>query len=443
MSGLVVVEVEQALGPGVEFERDSGAGGAGVAGLVGRRARLGSVWFGFDRAALADSDDGHGRGVPVLVAVPGSTFAGARLEVELTGGWEASWGTLLVARLPGTALPPPALARVVGDIDIGARWLDRDAAARLALQARQRHRERQSHARISGGRAWYAIGALPPELARFATPHSAAEYSLARLPPRFLRGLAGLLDDDERLLYWIERPMVSDAGILRRLRGRIDRRAALLALTDRQLLWIVDHARPDRYLSDWGVDVEVVPIERLLQVRCSEGDDVVELTIVTPAGTRVHALPSELREEVRVMRDLAMRFTPPGAGDLPRRRYSMEPVPFTTEAAARFGQEPEARALHQTATRDGEVLSMLFSPRRPGQRSPAALVLRPGAVELLGADQRRILTLAEVAVISLTLSPLAGRISLEPGIRVSYPAPLADRATAFVRLARRTIATLA
>jgi hypothetical protein len=50
----VVVEVEQALGPGVEFER------AGRFGLVGTRARQGPGWRGLDRAAMLDSDDGHG-----------------------------------------------------------------------------------------------------------------------------------------------------------------------------------------------------------------------------------------------------------------------------------------------------------------------------------------------------------------------------------------------
>jgi len=437
MRSRFLVEVEAALGPGVDVEPDP------PRGLVGRRARPGGIWLGFDRAALAESDDGLGRRVPVLVAVPVSTYDGCRLEVELVGGWQVARGSILVARLQGTTMPPPPLARAAAAVDEPATWLDREAAERLALLARQRYRERRSHARITGGRAWHAIGVLPPELARFATPHSPAEYSLARLPPRFIRGLEGLLDDDERLLYWIARPMVTDIGILARLRGRIDRRAALLALTDRQLLWIVDHAQPDQYLSDWGVDVELVPLERLLEARCTERDDLIWLVVVTPAGTRAYALPPELHDEVRVIRDLLARFTPSGAADLPRRRYALHPLPFDAEAGARFGQEREASVLYERATQAGDVLGFLFSPSRPEQRSPAALVLRPAMVELLEAHRRRAVSLADVAAVRVTLSPLVGRVSIEPGVALSYPAPLMDLGAAFVRLTRRAIATLA
>jgi hypothetical protein len=431
---LVTVEIEQALGPGIDFERDRGAV------LVGRRVRAGGAWLGFDRGALVDSDDGLGRRVPVLVALPTSTFTGARLEVELCGGWSSKAGTILVGTPPGGPTPVPSLALIAGGLDERATWFDREAAALETLRAHQRYREREGHARISGGRAWHPFGALPPEVARFATPHSSAEYSLARLPPRFLRGLEGLLDDDERILYWIERPMLTDLGIVRRLRGRVDRRAALLALTDRQLLWIVDHAQPDRYLSDWGVDVESVPVERVLAGGCAERGESVELTVTTPAGIRRYGLPIELRDEVRVMRDLIERFAPDAAGSLPRRRYELEAIAFDPETAARFGQEADARRLRETALGADEVLAFLFAPRRPGHRLAAALILRPGGVELASADRRTALELGEVLAISLTLSPLVGRLSFGARVGISYPAPLVDRGSAFVRLARKAIA---
>jgi len=433
----VTVEVEQALGPGIEFERDRWLA------LVGRRARAGGAWLGFDRAALVDSDDGFGRRVPVLVALPASTFAGARIEAELTGGWSSGAGPILVGRVSGGPTPIPGLARVAGRLDEDARWFDNGAAELEALRAHQRYRERESHARISGGRAWHAFGALPPEVARFATPHSSAEYSLARLPPRFVRGLEGLLDDDERVLYWVERPMLTNVGLVRQLRQRVDRRAALLALTDRQLLWIVDHAQPDRYLSDWGVDVELVPIERVRAVGCAERRATVELTITTAAGVRRHVLPSELREEVGVMRGLIERFIPNNAGSLPRRRYELKAVAFEAESAARFGQETEAHKLLDRALAQGEVLAFLFSPNRPGQRFASALILRPDSLELASANGTSSLTLAEVPAVSLTLSPLVGRLAFGPGMGLSYPAPLINRGAELVRLARKAIANLA
>jgi hypothetical protein len=35
---------------------------------------------------------------------------------------------------------------------------------------------------------------------------------------------------------------------------------------------------------------------------------------------------------------------------------------------------------------------------------------------------------------------MAGEISIDPGISMTYPAPVADHATAFVRLLRRALA---
>ena len=429
----LVAEVEQALGPGVDFERD------GRLDRVGRRARTGGAWLGYDRAALVDSDDGRGRRLPILVALPASTYVGARLDVEVAGGWQSARGPLLLGRLPGGPIPVPVLARIAGGVDDGATWLDGEAATREARLARQRFRERRSHARIVGGRAWLALGALPPELARFWTPHTAAEYSLARLPPRFVRGLEGLLDDDERVLYWVERPLLTDLGLLRRLRGPVDRRAALLVLTDRQLLWIVDHAQPDQYLADWGVDVQLIPVERVMDAHCDERDAMARLVIATPAGERMFDLPIELAAELQVMRDLLTRFSPASTRSLPRRRYGLEPITFDPEPAARFGQAAEAQALHEAAARPGGLLAFLFSPRRPGQRDPAALVLRETEVVLARTEPERA-CLSEVIAISLTLSPLVGRLSVTPAIGLSYPAPLAEHGAAFTRLSRRALA---
>ena len=430
----MIVEIEQALGPGVDFAAERGSG------LVGRRARRGGAWLGFDRGCLVDSDDGFGRRVPVLVALPASTFAGARLEVQLVGGWTTADAVILVAALPRDSRPVPDVARMAAAIDGDATWIDREAAAHEARRAHQRYRERASHARIRGGRAWHPSGVLPPEVARFATPHSAAEYSLARLPGRFLRGLEGLLDDNERVLHWIERPMLSDVGLIDRLRARIDRRAALLVLTDRQLLWIVDHAQPDRFLSDWGVDVELVPIERVTGTHCAERPAIVELRVEVRQSTRRYALPVELGDEVRVMGELIGRFTPRSAGSLPRRRYPVDAVTFDPDTAARYGQDAEAAALLDAARADGEVLAFLFSPRRPEQRSAAALVLHPDLVEFLSAERRSAVPLDEVTAIELTLSPLVGRLAFKDRIELTYPAPLAAHGAALVRLARRAIA---
>ena len=319
---LVTVEIEHALGPGVEFESD------GRFGLIGRRSRSYGVWLGFDRGAVVDSDDGRGRRVPVVVGVPGSTFGGARLTVRLTGGWRtAGAGTVLCAATPGLTPPPLALGRVAAGVGDEGAWIDCVTAEQVARDARRRYRERRSHARISGGRAWSGGLDLPPEAARYATAHSRAEYDLRRLPPRFVRGLQGLLDDDERILYWIERPVEREAGLVRRLRGALDRRAAVLLLSDRQVLWLIDHAQPDQYGSDWGLDVESIPVERVLEVADAEVPEACELSVATPSGVREFRLPQELGDEVAVMRRLIEKFTPGHAGSLPRRTYPVERDP--------------------------------------------------------------------------------------------------------------------
>ncbi len=433
---VLTVEVEQALGPGIDFERD------GRGDIVGRRVRPGGAWLGFDRAALVDSDDGRGRRVPVLVSLPVSTFAGARLEVELTGGWSSPGGPILVGRLPAGAAPIVTLAIIVAGIGDPATPLDREAAGHEAMKARQRYRERRSHDRIAGGRAWDPFGSMPPEIARFTTPHSAAEYRLSRLPPRYRRGLEDLLEADERILYWVERPALSDVGLVRRLRDRRDRRAALLALTDRQLLWIVDHAQPDRYLSDWGVDVELMPVERVAAVRSTRRAETVELTVATAAGNRSYSLPAEHEPEVTVMRDLVARFTPAGGGSAPRRRYGLDAIPFDMESAARFGQESDARTLLEAVGNGADLLAFLFSPRRSGQRRPAAMALAPTRVDLVSSTGGQRVELAAVSAVRLTLSPLVGRLSFGQRVGLSYPAPLADQGAAFVRLARRALADL-
>ena len=122
----ILIEVVEALGPGLELERDDRTGG-----LVAARARAGGLWLGFDRGALVDSDDGSGRSVPVIVAVPGSTWPGCRIEAELVGALAAGGRTVLVARISGIPVPQPAIARVVADMADGA-WLDVATAAGIA-----------------------------------------------------------------------------------------------------------------------------------------------------------------------------------------------------------------------------------------------------------------------------------------------------------------------
>jgi hypothetical protein len=428
--GRGLVEVVDALGPGLEFDQDPLS-----RERVARRARARGPWLGLDRAVVVESDDGSGRGVRALVGVPVSTFAGCRIEVGWTGAVCDDRGPILVGRVDGVADPSPVVVRVVSGLR-DAPWHGREDATRIALEGRQRHRMRRATDRVIGGRAWeMPAGSL--EQSRFASAHARPEYSLRRLPARFLRGLERLLDPDERLLYAIERQPVARSGVFDRLRRRVDRRAALLILTDRQIGWLIDHADPDRYLSDWGVDVEVIPVEALAGVEVRRRSPVVELRIRSAHGTTLAVLPEEYQAESRVAAALAQRFIPVAGMTALRRRYpvaAQEPGWSRIEA---FGQVEAARAL--MARCPEAPLASLFSPRRPGQREPGLWALMRDEMLFVNARNTIRQSLASVHSVRLALSPLSGRIEIvgEPGGVLAFPAPLADDAADLVRATRR------
>jgi hypothetical protein len=277
---------------------------------------------------------------------------------------------------------------------------------------------------------------------------------LERLPPRYLRGLDGLLDHDERVIYTIERPPAVAGGLVERTLRSRDRRAALLLLTDRQLIWMVDHVPPDRYLLDWGVDARLVAIEalRAVELRAEPGRQV-QIQVGTAGGRTGFPLPEELTEEAQVMADLLQRFVPDGACRQPVRRYSVEETEFDPEGARRFGQENQARELIAAlseAVSPEPPLGAFYAPRRERVREVAAVVVTRGRVALSRDGRSSVLRLADLVSISLALSPLVGRLELEaapagrrsaPGL--TYPAPLSSWATPFIRLLRRAWANAA
>ncbi len=431
----LLVEVVEPLGPGLELERDERTGG-----LVAARARTGGLWLGLDRGAVVDSDDGSGRSLPVLIAVPGSTWRGCRIDAELVGALEADGRTVLVARIDGISDPLPAVARVVAEMPGGA-WLDVAAAAGIAAAARREHRRRRAAARIVGGRAWEASGATP-EARRFTTPHSVAEYSLGQLPPRFARGLLDLLDSDERILYWVERPGMTATGFLGRV-SRQDRRSALLVLTDRQVAWLVDHADPDRYLSDWGIDVETIPVELVTGVDTAESGRWCRLVVATDRGRTEARLPAELSAEAAVAAGLIERFIPAADVRLPRRRYDVERCEIDWSRLDAFGGGTNVRGL--TGQLDAAAVAWLLGPSRQGHPDAEACALAPDSVAFLASGRRDDVPLGAVHAFRVVLSPLVGRFEVV-GSRVlgtmSFPAPFGDLAGTFVRSARRLAATM-
>ncbi len=432
----VLLEIDEPMGPGVDFEPNVD----GI-GSTARRARLLGPWLGLDRGHLVDADDGSGRDVPVLVALPASTFVGCRIEGELVGGLAVQGGRVLVARISGAALPiEPFIRTAAGRLASEGSWMSAQDAARHAERARREYRERRAKERVVGGRAWLPDGSEAPAQARFSTPHSLSEYSLARLPPRFVRGLEGLLDPDERILYWIERPAQVDAGLVDRVRARRDRRAALLLLTDRQVAWLVDHATPDRYLSDWGVDVISIPVEQLVDVALTTPRGETALVVRTPRGATDVRLPSELSREVTVFRDLASGFASRSSA-LPRRRYATERIEPDWRMLEPFGSGDEARRI--AAGLDGEVLGYVPSPRRPGQARTELLAVSSRSISVISAaGPTREVSIDRMHGLEATFSTLRGRIAAtgDGRVAITYPSTLGASAAPIIRLVRRLLA---
>jgi hypothetical protein len=88
---------------------------------------------------------------------------------------------------------------------------------------------------------------------------------------------------------------------------------------------------------------------------------------------------------------------------------------------------------------EGAVLGFLFSPRRPGQRAATAIGLTAERIVVLGPTRRSV-ELRRVVAVGETLSALVGRIHVTSDLRLTYPGPLVERGTLFVRQARRAMA---
>jgi hypothetical protein len=162
---------------------------------------------------------------------------------------------------------------------------DAQAAAHLIRETRL-FLKRQQHTRPRANTwlrreeerpvAWRAIEGLSESVrlalqhdARLAqgqdAPHAQAEQLIRFVPQRFQHALARLLLDDERLLAFIERPLLRQrTGLL----GIQTRRSneGLFLLTDRQALWLRDFQAPGNSFMEGGYIARVVPLERLREV---------------------------------------------------------------------------------------------------------------------------------------------------------------------------------
>ncbi|HJT57241.1 MAG TPA: hypothetical protein VJ761_12150 [Ktedonobacteraceae bacterium] len=102
-------------------------------------------------------------------------------------------------------------------------------------------------------------------------PHAQAEQLIRFVHSRFQQALADLLLDDERLLAFVERPLLRHrTGWLGMQTWRSNE--GILLVTDRQVLWLRDFLTPGSNFLSGGYIAHMAPLERL------------ERIIVLPAG---------------------------------------------------------------------------------------------------------------------------------------------------------------
>lgn len=140
--------------------------------------------------------------------------------------------------------------------------------------------------------AWRAVeglsAALRLEVQRNAllaqdeqAPHAQAEQLIRFVPQRFQHALTSLLLDDERLLAFVERPLLRHrTGLLGLQQWRSNE--GLFLLTDRQALWLRDFLAPGNSFLEGGYIARSLPLERLRSVA------------ILPPGTAPDELASRL-----------------------------------------------------------------------------------------------------------------------------------------------------
>ncbi len=195
-------------------------------------------------------------------------------------------------------LPPAQLASLKAYIQATAQeelqqttgevqWCNADMAARLIRETRlYLKREQRMQPKGKGWLrreeeeerpvAWRAIEglaeALRAQIQKEAflhdgtpAPHAQAEQLIRFVPQRFQHALADLLLDDERLLAFVERPLLRHrTGWLGMQTWRSNE--GLFLVTDRQVLWLRDFLAPGSNFLPGGYVAHMAPLERLQQI---------------------------------------------------------------------------------------------------------------------------------------------------------------------------------
>lgn len=395
----------------------------------------------------------------ILVAVAGidTTFSGCGSLEQLPPAHLAQLQTYVQARILTQAKEQGQQSyeevrevREVSlcDMETSARRL-REARVFLKREQRARPRGKEWLKREKEEKpvTWRAIEGLSESLraemlkkaVSDTAPYAQAEHLIRFVPQRFQQALADLLLDDERLLAFVERPLLQHrTGVLGMQTWRSNE--GLLLITDRQVLWLRDFLSPGSGFLQGGYIAHSAPLERLKRVELlptgkvpDEFADRLEsrnspylrlmMEVESRMGSELFVVEFPLQPEVekalaRIL-SLLSSFLPSPEGKEDRRLRRLpvvelwQPQGAEAERLAGLGGlvSPEvAEPLEQRLVRllqqtnDERLISALV-PALEDYQSPARLVaLTRSAVLILentGRKQHRLLTAQEEQMVQV------------------------------------------
>jgi len=239
-------------------------------------------------------------------------------------------------------------------------------------------------------------------------PHAQAEHLIRFVPQRFQQALADLLLDDERLLAFVERPLLRHrTGWWGMQTWRSNE--GLFLVTDRQVLWLRDFLTPGNSFLPGGYIAHVAPLERLETIallpagrtpdefaeRLESKDSPYQrllMEVASSTGSELFAVefPAKLEVEKALARisDILRAFLPYLHGSTDRRVRRLPAVeawlPRGAEAKRLAGlggflppalaERLEHRLFSEVQASGEELLVSASVPALEDYRSPARLV---------------------------------------------------------------------
>ncbi len=253
-------------------------------------------------------------------------------------------------------------------------------------------------------------------------PHAQAEHLIRFVPQRFQQALADLLFDDERLLAFVERPLLRPrSGWLGMQTWRSNE--GLFPVTDRQVLWLRDFFAPGSSFLPGGYIAHSAPLEHLqgvailpagnvsgeLASRLEPGDSpyprlVMEMASCTGSECFAVEFPqkAEMEKALAQINNILRAFLPypEGVDDRRVRRLPIVeawlPRGAEAEQLALLGgtvppaiaEQLESQLAHLLKTTGEELLAEATVPALEDYKSPARLVALTRQALLVLEDTR-------------------------------------------------------